>query len=205
VFGAIITIDTTVDLTTAEYFRNPNTPFAVSGIYPLVSPVSISAGDNVTMTVSFANGAALSIRSGGGDQILTGWLIQDFYLSVPGTSNYTISNASLILLDQYGSPVLSLSDSVQSDGNAQLGPTFQGAYIPLGETLTFSSYRATYVVDALQGQQFYAGPFLQFADLNGGLVSRVEAAPVPAPATFWLMFGGLGGLALARGRKAVTA
>ena len=197
--GAPITITTTVDLTTANFFNNPANPIGVAGTYALPSSLLVSVGDTVDMTVKFAPGQTLKIRSGGGDQFLAGWLIQDFNLSVPGTSNFTITNASLTFLDSAGAIVRTLTKAVESNGNAQLGPLFQGAYIPLNETLSFSAYRTSFTVNALQGVQYYAGPFVQFADLNGGLVTLTTA--IPEPSTTILLLAGLTLLAAAR-RKA---
>jgi MYXO-CTERM domain-containing protein len=185
--GSTIMINTTVDLSTANFFNNPANPIGVSETHPLPESVLVSVGDTVDMTVNFAIGQILNIRSGGGNQFLSGWLIQDFNLSIPGTSNFTITNASLTFLDLNGSTVRTLAKPSESNGNAQLGPLFQGAYIPFNETLSFSSYRTIFTVTALQGIQYYAGPYVQFADLNGGLVTLTTAVPEPSNAALLLL------------------
>lgn len=195
-----ILIDTTIDLSLADYFHNPARPIGVAKIYPLKESVLIGAGDTVDMTVHFSPGQALSIRSSGGRQFFTGWLGEDFILSEPGTSYFTISNATLTFFDQVGNEVLALArNEPQASGSAHIGPLFFGEYLPSDSTLIFSSYRTTFAVNQIQGVQYYTGPFLQFADLDGGLVTLVST--VPEPATAFLLFAGLAMIFLFSRRK----
>lgn len=191
--AGFIEIETEIDLNAAQQYGS-----VVFGIYSLPTSVLVSAGDTVDMTVRFQQGQRIEISALGSQPLfLAGWLGQDYHLSIPGTSNFTITQNALDFIGLRGYDVGPLRSDLESDGSAHLGPLFDQVYMPMGESFSFAGYRTQFTVAELEnGSGFYVGPFLEFAILNGGGSVNVKYE-VPEPAPLFLLSAGvasLGGL-----------
>ena len=165
---------------------------SVSFLYGLsfASPVAISDGDQVDLTVSFTQ--AIAMTGNGSDGFWAAlWAIDN-------NSDFTIDNAVLTLTGLTGTLANPISDSgAQSSGHAHIGAFYSDNFIGDGNTITFTGFNETFNVVSISpnGTDSYYSPFLQ---VSSGSISAI----VPEPETYMMFVIGLFGLAASIRKRA---
>jgi hypothetical protein len=172
-------------------------PF-ISKIYDIPPSVQIGSGDAVDMTINFASGQTVQMSDLGlgNGSLMTGWLAQDSSIDPVNTSNFSIANAYLDLLDAGGSIIRHVYVAADSSGESHIGVEANNI-LNAGESLLFSGYHAYFEVTSLQNDpSHFSGPWLYvWAD-------QLQITAVPEASTYAMMLAGLGLVgAMTRRRK----
>jgi hypothetical protein len=161
---------------------------SVSDIYNFPASVQISSGDTVDMLISFASGQAVQMSDlgQGNSSSIYGWMTQDTNIDPPNTSNFTIANAYVDLMDAGGNVIRSVYVGTETGGAAHIGPGASG-FLNVGESLLFYSYHTYFEVVSLENDpSHYSGPWLSIE------ADRLQITAVPEASTYALMLAGLG-------------
>lgn len=185
--AAQVTVHYTVDLSSAVV-KNAGFGDYVSEIYEFPPSVEIASGDAVDMTVSFASGQSvqLSDLGEGNGSWLNAWLAQDTRLDPPNSSNFSITNAYVDLLDAGGQVIRTVNVGSDSTHAAHIGVEATN-FLNTGESVLFSGYHAYFeVTSLLNDPSHYSGPWVYM----GG--DRLQITAVPEASTYAMMLAGLG-------------
>lgn len=193
--AAQVTINHTVDLS-GVVIENAGFGDYVSKIYDFPSSVEIGSGDAVDMTINFASGqrVQMSDLGEGHGSWLNAWMAQD-NIDPPNSSNFTIANAYVDLLDAGGSVIRSIYVGSDSTHAAHIGAEATN-FLNTGESLLFSGYHTYFEVSFLQNDpSHYSGPWLYMG------ADRLEITAVPEASTYAMMLAGLGLVGAITGRR----
>lgn len=199
--AAQVTINHVVDLSGAVV-QNLGFGDYVSKIYDFPPSVQIGSGDAVDMTINFASGQTVQMSDlgEGHGSWLNAWMAQDTNIDPPNSSNFTIANAYVDLLDAGGNVIRSVYVGSDSTHAAHIGVE-ASSFLDAGESLLFSGYHAYFEVTFLENDpSHYSGPWLYMG------ADRLEVTAVPETSTYAMMLAGLGLVgAMARRRRQIEA
>lgn len=197
--AATVTVNQTIDIEALDL-----NSFGPPSYTALASPVTLSTGDTVDMTVNFANNKAIRLdrtASGGGG--FTFWLRD----RSPGPSNsFTIGDVTINLfgLNTNGSWVNGANLGSESDGSDHIGWLANASEngLSVGQFLEFSGFNITYdILSSTAGTATYKN--IQTSSWGGGasVVAASNVSAVPLPASLPMMVFALGAIALYRRRR----
>ena len=175
------TINIVEALDAALWSSNPN----------LTQTHAVTAGDFLTMDVSFLNNESLKLTFTGGGNLFRPALRQD------STGDFfTIDNINLTFKNFVtdGSGTGSIFVSTQSSGSVHLGPAYNNSGLGLnaGQFIQFSGYTVSFDVTA-----FPPNTMSQFFNQRIGFDELVVSTSViPVPAALPLLLSSLAGLGL---------
>ena len=195
--AAVHVINQVIDLSSITVGNVPGNGQFVQGPFVGGSPITVTAGDTVDVTYTFADGYRIRMSDptfGTTDQErISAWALLDTSASA---TNFTVSGISVDLLGVSASPgtATSFTDTSQSGGSGNLGPIFiSDDIVPANGFVEFSGVTGSFTVDSLTTDpQNYDGIFLF-------LRSPQLEVIVPEPATGATLLA-LGPFALRRRR-----
>jgi hypothetical protein len=194
--AAQVTINHVVDLGGVAV-QNAGFGDYVSKIYDFPPSVQIASGDAVDMTISFASGQTVQMSDlgAGHGSWLNAWMAQDASIDPANSSNFTIANAYVDLLDAGGNVIRSVYVGSDSTHAAHIGAEATN-FLNTGESLLFSGYHAYFEVTYLQNNpSHYSGPWLYMG------ADHLQITAVPEASTYAMMLAGLALLGAARRRR----
>lgn len=201
--ASVITINSWLDLTTAEDNPNPITSTVAVTNYSAPT-IMISAGDTVRLVYDFLPGQSMRMTGGYWGQAfwVETWMDHDWSNPEPGTAAFSnISVAFQGLTGNLAKPIFKASDSAPGFIIGALG--LQDNYIADGETISFTGVTATFTVDSFtDGPRYYNMPSVWFISWDGYVSPEFVAVPEPAGMALF-MIGLVIVTGMARRRRAV--
>lgn len=196
--AAALVINQEIDISGVTVANVPGNGQSVQGPFVGGSPITVTAGDTIDVTYTFADGYRIRMSDpdfGTSDQErISAWGLLDTSASA---TNFSVSNISVDLLGVTATPgtTTSFTGTTQSGGSGNLGPIFiADDIIPTGGQIEFSGVTGSFSVDSLTtNPQVYDGVFLFFRSPQLEII-------VPEPTTGGIVLLAVAGACLKRRR-----